>query len=214
MGNNLDVILIRHGLTQYNAEKRYLGHHDLPLIDAGLNQMEGLQRLCRTHRVDQVFTSDLKRCLQTAAIVFPTEEPLLVPLLREYQFGDFEGYRYEDLCNQTLYQKWLQHPEYITPPNAETYQEFTERVGEGFNHCLNVACTNEHTKIALVTHGGVIRYLLSEYAPIVKPFTEWEAKIGSVYRLNGHASKLRRGERFTSLQVEPITEKTIGFVDN
>ncbi|MDV2683405.1 histidine phosphatase family protein [Alkalihalophilus lindianensis] len=214
MGNDLDVILIRHGLTQYNAERRYLGHHDLPLIEDGLNQMRDLRRLCRTQRVDRVFTSDLTRCQQTAAIVFPSEEPLLVPLLREYHFGDFEGYRYEDLCNHTLYQQWLQQPQHITPPNAETFLEFTERVVEGLKHCLDVAFNEEYTKIALVTHGGVIRYLLSEYAPIVKPFTEWHAKIGSVYRLNGHASKLRRGERFTSLQVEPITGKTIGFVDN
>ena len=80
------IYLLRHGQTEYNAQKRYQGQRDIPLSPAGAAQ------LCRADfDPDVVYVSTLQRTSQTAHILFPTAKLVQVDGLKEMCFGSFEG---------------------------------------------------------------------------------------------------------------------------
>ena len=87
--NQIKLVMIRHGATPSNKEHRYLGR-----TDEGLS-MEGeraLQEARDTYpSVDYLFASPMKRCVQTARILYPQQEIFVIPDWVETDFGDFEG---------------------------------------------------------------------------------------------------------------------------
>jgi alpha-ribazole phosphatase len=83
--------MIRHGLTEANLEGRYIGTTDLPLCEQGRASLEQLYKSCDYPEVDRVYTSPLKRAVQTAEILYPDSLIEPVDKLRELDFGDFEG---------------------------------------------------------------------------------------------------------------------------
>ncbi|MDV2884269.1 histidine phosphatase family protein [Alkalihalophilus pseudofirmus] len=210
MGGTVCVVLIRHGLTSYNKEKRYLGHTNLSLLEKERSRLDSLKSWCEKMKLDQLYSSDLNRCIETSSLLFPDQNPVLMSSLREYDFGDWEGKQYRDLADLPHYQNWIANPRTITPPNGECFQDFKNRIEQGFNQLLNDASRNKHSTVVCVTHGGVIRYLLSEYAPNLMPFNEWTADIGKAYKLTGDIVDVRRGQRFSLLQVVPSVVKTNG----
>ena len=100
----MKYILIRHGKTAGNLERRYIGcRTDEELCAEGVEQ---LKALCYP-AVDAVFASPLKRCIQSAEIICPGMPVHVVDDLRECDFGDFEGHNYEELKDDPAYQAWL-----------------------------------------------------------------------------------------------------------
>ena len=86
------IYLLRHGLTEYNAQKRYQGQRDIPLSEKGRNQ------LCRADINPRVvYISTLQRTKQTAEILFPGARLVPVDGLKEMCFGSFEGRNYKEM---------------------------------------------------------------------------------------------------------------------
>ena len=65
------IYLVRHGMTQEGQEGRYIGHTDVPLSDEGVLQLQDMAENYEYPQPDIVFASPLKRCLQTAKIIYP-----------------------------------------------------------------------------------------------------------------------------------------------
>ena len=80
------IYLIRHGATRYNEEHRYQGLTDVPLSPAGRAALRQAD-----FSPEVVYVSPLSRARETAAILFPTAEQIVVPGFREMDFGVFEG---------------------------------------------------------------------------------------------------------------------------
>ncbi|WP_178075671.1 histidine phosphatase family protein, partial [Pseudomonas sp. 2995-3] len=83
----MDLLLIRHGITEWNIEKRYLGHSDIGLVESELPKLDPLKLELQKQSYKTVFTSDLKRCKETInylAIRTPYKEDVR---LREMSFG-------------------------------------------------------------------------------------------------------------------------------
>ena len=89
----MELILVRHGTTQGNKEKRFIGTLDVPLAPEG----EELARRVGLHlpRVEHLYRSPIQRCRQTAELLWPGVEQTVVPGLRETDFGPFEGKNHE-----------------------------------------------------------------------------------------------------------------------
>lgn len=173
----LELVLLRHGSTQWNVERRYLGHTDLPLLPSSMEQFaqqegnsEGLEDFWR------VYSSDLTRCRQTLACIMPALREVAVydNRLREMNFGDWEGLTYDQLKISSLYRSWLDDPEAVTPPNGESWKKFEERVDNFLLELVQAAeeesVTSTFTqpcfrRVLIVTHGGVIRQLLARTQP-------------------------------------------------
>ena len=88
----MTIYLIRHSITEGNRWKRYIGRTDEPLCRQGVKLLEG-----RTYpQVDKVYASPMKRCLQTAGIIYPDMRPMVIEELAECDFGLFENKNYQE----------------------------------------------------------------------------------------------------------------------
>ena len=88
------LYFIRHGKTAGNELKRYIGRTDEPLSPAGRGELAGKA----APQADIVAVSPLRRCRESAQILYPHAAPLAVEGLRECDFGDFEGKNYLELA--------------------------------------------------------------------------------------------------------------------
>lgn len=156
-----EILLIRHGETDWNVEKRLQGHIDIGLNDKGRWQAEALGNALANERLDAVYSSDLQRAVLTAqAIAAP--QSLIVQKerrLRERCYGALEGMSYQEI-SQTYpetYIVWRRRDIHARYPSgdspAETLAEFSCRVVEAV---IAVASNHPNQKIVIVTHGGVL----------------------------------------------------------
>lgn len=152
----MQVIFIRHGATAGNAERRYIGATDQPLTESGIAAIRG-----RSYpTADLVIASPLTRCLQTAAIIYPGKQPIIIHDLREMDFGKFENCNYRDLQHNPDYQKWLDSGGSIPFPEGEHPEEFRRRCREAFVKTMN-EIEGSVNSVAFVVHGGTIMAILS-----------------------------------------------------
>ena len=101
----IDIFFIRHGATEGNLRRRYIGRTDEPLCEAGIAQVKALQK--RELSVDEVFVSPLLRTRQTADILFPKMHYTVVDGLIETDFGRFDGKSADELSGDLAYQAWV-----------------------------------------------------------------------------------------------------------
>jgi glucosyl-3-phosphoglycerate phosphatase len=145
------LILVRHGETEWNNERRLQGQADLPLSRAGREQVVALRALVQQLRPDIVVASDLQRTRETAALLgFPDAQ--LDRRLREADLGAWSGRYIADLRETALadYRAWREG--HFTPPEAEPWNALYDRVGEVVD-----AAAASGAATLLVTHGGPIR---------------------------------------------------------
>jgi alpha-ribazole phosphatase len=203
MDDTVVVALFRHGLTEENKRKAYLGWNDSPLCPEST-------KLSTSSRYDHYFSSDLPRCISTANILFPNKDLNLLSHLREMNFGQWDSKTYADLKEVPLYQRWLSDPKSYSPPEGETFVEFTRRVSIGWDKITEDILSQTIERCAIITHGGVIRYLLSEFAPQHSDFWTWQVPHHQGYELVFEKEALRRRDRCTLLREVPLTAKELG----
>ena len=100
------IHLIRHGETLANTEKKYIGRTDLPITEEAKKELEALREDGIYPAVGAVYSSPLKRCLQTARIIYPGKPLTAVEDLSEYDCGAFEGKTDSDLESSEEYRAW------------------------------------------------------------------------------------------------------------
>lgn len=208
MDDCVAISLLRHGMTEENEKSAYIGWTNSPLSPLGRKNAW----LTKRHMGEPglVFTSDLTRCLETAAILFPRKSVLQMDEFREMHFGRWEGRTYEQLKNVKSYREWINDPFSCCPDGGESFQEFGLRVEKGWEKAINQIQQTNATDVAIITHGGVIRYLLSHFAPKKISFFEWKIPFGGGYQLIWTKDSLRSGDKCMSLQAVPITENQLG----
>lgn len=206
MDDVVDITLFRHGVTKANVHKEYLGWTDSPLTREAIQKLQ----VIKLEEFDLFITSDLGRCVRTMELLFPHDEPIILPELREMNFGMFEGKTYEELKHNELYRNWLDHGFLQAPPDGEAFKPFQRRVEKGWEKVTDLLLRENKKRVFIVTHGGVIRYLLERFSPEKKEFWEWKIDHGNGYRLSFESEQLRRGDRCISLQEVPLTENGRG----
>ncbi len=178
------IHLIRHGLTEDNLKGIYAGHTDTPLCDEGKAQILQLKEEYVYPQADFVFTSPLKRCKETAALIYPDAQSVEIDALTEYNFGEFEGKTAEELHEkQPLFDRWLRGEEGVAPPFGESNEEFTSRVCTAFAKIVDGIIKSDSDNVAIVTHGGVISTLMANFAIPEASATEWLTPSGCGYTL-------------------------------
>ena len=158
---NYHISLIRHGRTDANDQGIYIGTTDLPLNDAGRNELyDKLDRFVYP-RVERVYTSPLLRCTESAEILFPNREIVAADEFQELHFGKFEGKRAEDLLRNEEYRTWIKGGMDAKPPEGESVAELCVRTYRGFHRILLEMMQEGMQHAALVTHAGVIANALA-----------------------------------------------------
>lgn len=163
----LEVLLLRHGQTQGNLEKRYIGKTDEPLL---LDDTESMRKISALQiRLEQegiagsqkLFVSPMLRCRQTAELLFPGQEQVVIDKLREMDFGRFEAKNYMELSADPAYQAWIDSGGRLPFPEGEDRECFIKRTMEGFRQMTEQAWQENCGQIAAVVHGGSIMAILS-----------------------------------------------------
>ncbi|MBC7435089.1 MAG: histidine phosphatase family protein [Bdellovibrionales bacterium] len=153
-----ELILIRHGETDWNRELRFQGQVDVPLNAVGHEQARRLAQRLAGERVHQLYASDLLRTQQTAQ---PLSEQLQLPgvpdpALREQAFGHVDGMRVDDIKAQhpDAWNQWTRFDaDWAFEGGAESTRSFHARVMDAVRRMV---AAHPGETLLLVTHGGVL----------------------------------------------------------
>ncbi|MDO5595067.1 MAG: histidine phosphatase family protein [Eubacteriales bacterium] len=202
--------LIRHGLTRGNLEGLYVGGGtDLPLCDGGRQDLEVFKSRFVYPAPDTVFTSPLARAVETADILFPAAtHRLVVPQLREANFGVFEGRKMEDLVKDPEFARWMDPTSGFVPEGAEPTMEFHARCADTLHKLLEYMIRSEVTEAACVTHGGVIMSMLAQSALPRRPAEQWMADPGCGYTVQTDVAMWMRDKLVEAVAIQPA-----GYMD-
>jgi broad specificity phosphatase PhoE len=155
-----EILLVRHGETDWNRENRFQGHADPPLNDAGRAQAAELTARLAGERLAAIYSSPLARAFETAEIVGKAQglEPVPVEHLREVDVGSWQGLTRSEveLRYPEQFLRWTGHGQGWE--DGETYEEMGSRVIAGLQE---LATAHEGERILAVTHGGPIRAALA-----------------------------------------------------
>jgi broad specificity phosphatase PhoE len=155
----MQLILIRHGETLSNKEKRIQGISDVELSTVGIEQAQLLALSLKDHPIKAIYTSPLKRTLQTAEIIneFHRKELHVDQDLMEMNYGDFEGVPFKKIlaCEKDFVDKWLTNPASVKMPNGESLTQLQERAWRALTRI-----SNKKENALVVTHNFTIATII------------------------------------------------------
>jgi alpha-ribazole phosphatase len=187
-GHELDIFFVRHGETEGNRLKQYIGRTDLPLNERGREQIallvEKLAMELGGKGFDRVFHSPSLRTRQTAEILLARHNVPLHsdPRLAELDFGAWDGKTYAEIeaADRELLWAWYDDPWSVTPPGGECLRDLDERLNAWVEHLLQ---NHRGETLLVVTHGGPLRWFLARYVERdPAKFAALQAPTGSAVR--------------------------------
>ena len=198
------IYLIRHGMTDEGNAGQYIGHTDVPLSEAGEKQLRQMAREYEYPQPEIVFASPLRRCLQTAQILYPDCDIIPMREMIECNFGEFEGKTAEELEEHPVFPRWLAGEEDVAPPFGESSSAFQQRVMSGFTRIVDGLLRTGTTRAAIVTHGGVITTLLATFGLPQAPMHEWMMPEGCGYTVRVTPFLWSRGQKVEVFEELPV----------
>ena len=150
-----ELIIVRHGETEWNLDGRMQGHSDSNLTPLGLRQAEAIAARLVHEKIDAIYASDLGRAMKTAEAVSKANGLAIVPdsRLRERNMGIFQGLTFDEIRQRfpEEYQQFAtRRPDYVIP-DGESMQQCHDRVIAGLQA---IADRHPGGRVVVVTHGG------------------------------------------------------------
>lgn len=170
----IKIFFIRHGATEGNLQRRYIGCTDEALCPLGIEQVMRLKE--KTICAGTVYVSPMRRTRETAAILFPDQRHHVVEDFRETDFGIFEGKTASELGGNPQYQAWLDSGCRSPVPRGESVQEVKKRCCNAFLNIIRK--TKDGESLAFVVHGGTIMSLMEAFARPRREFYFWHINNG------------------------------------
>lgn len=185
----MEVIFIRHLPTPGNEKKQYIGRTDEVLSSGAVTSFHKKREMYLKSQkegkyppfyppAEMIVASPMKRCVQTAELIYPGQKIVTEPKLRECDFGRFEGKTYEELKDDPAYIAWLESGGVLAFPEGEDQEAFRSRCAEGVRRRLQKGITEKKKSIAFVVHGGTIMAALHRLAEGEHDFYDWQTGNG------------------------------------
>jgi broad specificity phosphatase PhoE len=156
------LLLIRHLEPDRSVHGRAYGSLDAPLSALALEQAAKLAQALDGLRLDAVYTSPLRRALETATALAAQRKlaPIAHEGLREIDFGEIEGSRYEEIekGRPDLFRSWMADPTGVSFPGGESFADLRLRV---LGAAEEIRARHRGRGVALVAHGGVTRAIIA-----------------------------------------------------
>ncbi len=155
------LLLVRHGITDWNILHKIQGHSDIDLNEKGYRQVERIGQRLADEKIDAAFSSDLTRAMATArAIVNNHSVPIQENLnLREMNYGLAEGMTYNELkeAYPDIAASIFNFTTDIAFPEGETFPDF---VGRAEAFLASLADYGEDRTVLVVSHGGILKAMI------------------------------------------------------
>ncbi|MCM1183692.1 MAG: histidine phosphatase family protein [Roseburia sp.] len=183
--NQVTLALIRHGATPANREGRYLGRTDEALSEEGREALLAYKARRYYPEADCLFVSPMRRCMETARLLYPRLVPTVIPEWREIDFGRFEYGNYEELKSEPAYQAWVDSGGTLDFPEGESRRAFMLRCAAGLERMRGElrgrtqAHADAPVRAGAIVHGGTIMALLS--APDGERYFDYQVPNGRGY---------------------------------
>lgn len=185
----MEVIFIRHLPTPGNEKKQYIGRTDEVLSSGAVTSFHKKREMYLKSQkegkyppfyppAEMIVASPMKRCVQTAELIYPGQKIVTEPELRECDFGRFEGKTYEELKGDPAYIAWLESGGVLAFPEGEDQEAFRSRCVEGVRRRLQKGAAEKKKSIAFVVHGGTIMAALHRLAEGEHSFYDWQTGNG------------------------------------
>lgn len=158
----LEILLLRHGQTDWNKGGRVMGRRPIPINKVGRRDSELVAQLLKNVKVDYLYASPVLRAVQTARIVMRSRRIKLetAPELAEVEYGSWVGRTFEDVSREKQYRIYHTTPRLAHPPGGERLTDVQKR-----SLAFIEALKKRHRRgsVLLVTHADVIRSILIHY---------------------------------------------------
>jgi broad specificity phosphatase PhoE len=185
----LQILLVRHGATDWNLQGRCQGVTDLSLNEVGVRQAEQIAAALTGERIHGIYSSDLKRAQQTARF-FSRHHQLPVVLetgIRELDHGELEGLTFTEIKKHysQFMQKWRTEPAEIQVPGGERLADVAHRAWNGLTRIVERHAADD--TVVVVSHNFPILTILCRITETpLNAYRTFRLDPGSVSRLNHH----------------------------
>ena len=126
-----EIMLIRHGETEWNVEEVFRGRIDIELNQTGIKQAELLAGYLSGHTIDAIYSSPLKRAMKTAEIIsgYHGLDVKIAPGLIDFDCGEWQGLSLQEVKDsyKDTYAEWASRPEKVKIPGGESLDDVTQR---------------------------------------------------------------------------------------
>ncbi|MFH0974347.1 MAG: histidine phosphatase family protein [Spirochaetota bacterium] len=159
-----EIVLIRHAETDNNTMHKFSGITDVGLNDNGRQQALKLADALKDEIIDHIFSSDMRRCVETGNGLRCANERIFTKELREMNFGRWENLTYKEIKERYPddIEMWERDWTDYEIPEGESFTRMSARVIKEFEDIVKVK-SNGAKKIAVVSHSGCIRTILGHY---------------------------------------------------
>ena len=165
--NKTNILLVRHGQTEWNQQSRIQGHQDSPLTELGKQQAENVKQLLNKFEIHRAYVSPLKRARDTAAIILngSSLKATVLKDIGEIHLGPWEGKTREEtaLSHPDEHNSFWYKPDTFNLIGAETYDQLQQRMVNGLE---TIFSANRNTNILVVSHWIAIKVALAFYKGI------------------------------------------------
>jgi broad specificity phosphatase PhoE len=150
----VQLVLVRHGETEWSRDGRHTGRTDLPLTDEGVREAERVRELLRAYTFERVLSSPLSRALETCRLAGFGDAAETRDELREWDYGEYEG--------KTTPQIHEADPDWVLWRDGCPEGELPAEVGARADRLLSTLA-GEHGYVALFGHGHMLRVLTARW---------------------------------------------------
>lgn len=163
----MELYIVRHGTTDWNAQKRFQGAQDIDLNENGRKLAAGLGERLDAEGIDFdcIYSSPLNRAYETACLIrgHKTYPIIKNPLLTEISFGTLEGLPYDKWINTDLPRKYFftEPGRYVPPEGGETFEAVCKRTKEFIQTVIEpIEASRPDTRIMIVAHGALLAAMM------------------------------------------------------
>ena len=205
----ISFYLIRHGKTAGNLDGRYVGRTDEGLCDRGKHDRENIRDEGLWPRDPDLllFSSPMRRCRESARILFPGKPLLLAEGMQECDFGQFEYKNYQEMHSWPAYQRWIDSGGKSGFPGGESLEAFKSRIRSSFEDLIRTVIEEKEAdgikpgalSAALVCHGGSIMALMDAWGLPRRTYFDWQYPAGGGCLVELDAGDWQRGRKILRL---------------
>jgi broad specificity phosphatase PhoE len=154
------IILVRHGETEWNVKEVFRGRIDIELNETGLKQAQLLAKYLSDIKIDAIYSSPLKRALTTAEIMasYHKLKVEIAPGLIDFDYGEWQGLPHQEVRDKysRLYAQWINHPDRLRMPAGESLDEVRKRAMSVVDRVI----AKYEGSVVLVSHRVVNKVLI------------------------------------------------------